>query len=214
MRVLWKSRSGRKKSLMMGSFPDELSSALAGRKVAIRVGWDARPAAVLIPLYLDAGKWHALYTRRTNDVEAHRGQVSFPGGMVEASDADPRATALRETEEEIGLQGADVRILGQLDPLLTVTQFQIIPFVGVMPWPYTLNLNSSEVAKAFGVPLNWLAMRSNLEIKKRKPFIPGPEIDVYYFQPYQDEIIWGATARLTLQLLEIIEGNHLQVSGS
>ena len=196
---------------MNSSFPNQLSIALTGRNIATRAEWDAQPAAVLIPLYVAAGKWHALYTRRTEEVEAHRGQVSFPGGRVEVSDADPRAAALRETEEEIGLRGADVQILGQLDPLLTVTQFQIIPFVGVMPWPYTLNLNSSEVVKAFGVPLSWLSIPSNLEIKKRKPFALGPEIDVYYFRPFLDEIIWGATARLTLQLLEIITGNQLQV---
>jgi 8-oxo-dGTP pyrophosphatase MutT (NUDIX family) len=190
-------------------FADLLAAALAGHRTTIRAEWDAQPAAVLIPLYALGGEWHALYTRRTDDVEAHRGQVSFPGGVVEPSDKDPRETALRESEEEIGLLRSDVQILGQLDPLLTVTQFQIVPFIGIMPWPYPLRLNSSEVAKAFGVPLSWLNQPAHLEVKKHKPFVPGPEIDVYYFQPYEDEIIWGATARITLQLLEIISRNQL-----
>ncbi len=189
---------------MMQDFAADLAGVLQNRKATLRAEWDARLAAVLIPLYEDGGEWHALYTRRTEDVEAHRGQVSFPGGMLDPGDEDARDAALREAEEEIGLARADVRILGQLDPLLTVTQFQIIPFVGVIPWPYKLKLNPSEVARAFGVPLGWLNNPVNLESRKRKPFLPGPEIDVFYFKPFEQEVIWGATARLTLQLLEIL----------
>lgn len=190
---------------MTVDFTEHLAGLLQNRKATLRAEWDARLAAVLIPLYENDGEWHALYTRRTEDVEAHRGQVSFPGGMLEHGDEDARDGALREAEEEIGLARPDVRILGQLDPLLTVTQFQIIPFVGVIPWPYDLRLNSTEVARAFGVPLRWLNDPANLESRKRKPFLPGPEIDVYYFKPYEAEVIWGATARLTLQLLEILK---------
>lgn len=199
--------------MKVSKFAGQLSAALVRRQPTIRAEWEARPAAVLIPLYKNAGEWHVLYTRRTDEVDSHRGQVSFPGGVVEASDPDPRATALRETQEEIGLLGSDVEILGGLDPLLTITQYQIIPFVGVFPWPYIFKLNPIEVARVFGVPLRWLSTPSNLELKKRKPFVPGPEIDVYYFQPYEDEIIWGATARLTLQLLDVVKENNLQASG-
>jgi 8-oxo-dGTP pyrophosphatase MutT (NUDIX family) len=188
----------------MTEFERSLSSALDRRQPRMRAEWDARLAAVLMPLYRDHGSWHALYTRRTDDLEAHRGQVSFPGGVLEPDDTDPRETALREASEEIGIASEDVQILGQLDPLLTVTQFQIVPFVASIPWPYPLVLNTSEVARAFGVPLAWLADPDNLEIHKRQPFVPGPEIDVYYFKPYSNEVIWGATARLTLQLLEIL----------
>lgn len=188
----------------MTEFEHSLSSLLRKRQPRVRAEWDARPAAVLIPLYRDNGSWHALYTRRTDDLEAHRGQVSFPGGVLEPDDTDAQQTALREASEEIGIAREDVRILGQLDPLLTVTQFQIVPFVASIPWPYPLVINTAEVARAFGVPLGWLANPDNLEIRKRQPFVPGPEIDVYYFKPYSNEVIWGATARLTLQLLEIV----------
>lgn len=185
-------------------FVQSLTFALNQHQPRVRVEWEARLAAVLVPLYQENAEWHALYTRRTEDLEDHRGQVSFPGGVLEAGDAGPEQAALREAQEEIGLASKDIQILGQLDPLLTVTQFQIVPFVGIIPWPYPLVVNTAEVARTFGVPLAWLADGRNLEIRKRKPFVPGPEIDVYYFKPYLDEIIWGATARLTLQLLEIL----------
>lgn len=188
----------------MKAFDDSLAAALGQRQKRVRPEWDARPAAVLIPLYEGGGQWCALYTRRTDELEAHRGQVSFPGGVLEPQDENPLQAALREAREEIGLAKEDAKILGQLDPLLTVTQFKIIPFVATIPWPYPLKINPSEVARAFGVPLDWLADPNNLEVRKHQPFVPGPEIDVYYFKPFQDEIIWGATARLTLQLLEVV----------
>jgi len=181
-----------------------LAAALSLRHPHVRTEWEAQLAAVLIPLYLQDGEWHVLYTRRTEDLQAHRGQVSFPGGVLDPEDVDPQHAALREAQEEIGLQPADVKLLGQLDSLLTVTQFQIVPFVATIPWPYALLINPSEVARAFGVPLAWLSDPANLELRKRQPFVPGPEIDVYYFKPFQGEIIWGATARLTLQLLEVL----------
>jgi 8-oxo-dGTP pyrophosphatase MutT (NUDIX family) len=177
---------------------------LADRTLTVEAEWQARPAAVLIPLYQTNGAWHALLTRRTETVDSHRGQVAFPGGQIEPGDPGPAEAALRETEEEIGLRSGDVEILGQLSPLLTVTQFLISPVVGLFRWPYPLRVNQREVASAFGVPLNWLADPANLEIRERKPLAAGPSIPVYYFKPYQGEVIWGATARITLNLLELM----------
>ena len=184
--------------------PERLRRALAERPLTVEAEWRARPAAVLVPLYLTDGSWNALFTRRTKTVDSHRGQVSFPGGQIEPGDPSPAEAALRETEEEIGLRSTDVEILGQLSPLLTVTQFLISPVVGLFRWPYPLRVNPQEVANAFGVPLHWLADPANLELRERKPLAGGPGIPVYYFKAYQGEVIWGATARITLNLLELM----------
>jgi 8-oxo-dGTP pyrophosphatase MutT (NUDIX family) len=166
--------------------------------------WDASPAAVLVPLYQDSREWHLLFTRRTDDVDVHRGQVSFPGGRIEDGDESAAQAALRESKEEIGLQPGDVTILGELNPLMTVSQFVVTPVVGTFPWPYPLKANTSEVARCFGVPIKWLAEPSNLEVEYRQPMVPGPKIPVYYFKAYDDEVIWGVTARITVSFLEIL----------
>jgi len=185
---------------------DHLRQNLQKHSPQVRAEWDARPAAVLIPIYQDEyGKWHVLYTRRTDELEEHRGQVSFPGGLIEDGDGGAQQAALRETFEEIGIQPEDVEILGALDSLLTVTQFQIAPIVGRIPWPYEFNLNTREVAKVFSVPISWLSDPENLEIRYRQAVVPGRDIPVYYFRPYLGETIWGATARITLNLLERVK---------
>jgi 8-oxo-dGTP pyrophosphatase MutT (NUDIX family) len=188
----------------MHTFPDAIRARLAERSPETKAEWEARPAAVLIPLYQEAGAWYVLFTQRTHSVEDHKGQVAFPGGRVDPGDASRIATALREAEEEIGLRRADVAVLGQLDELLTVTQYRITPVVGVIPWPYPFRLSTSELSEVFGVPLRWLADSQNLEIQHREPLIPGPKIPVYYFH-YQGRTIWGVTARMLMNLLEIVQ---------
>jgi 8-oxo-dGTP pyrophosphatase MutT (NUDIX family) len=165
---------------------------------------DARPAAVLIPFYWDAEDWHLLFTRRTESLEAHRGQVAFPGGAIEPGDKDAKQAALREAEEEIGIKPEDVDVLGQLENLRTITDFEIAPFIGTFPWPYPLKINPVEVANVFGVPLSWLADPTNLEIKDRTLEVSGIQVPVFYFRPYEGEIIWGATARITINLLKVL----------
>jgi 8-oxo-dGTP pyrophosphatase MutT (NUDIX family) len=182
-----------------------LVQALENLDHELQSEWDASPAAVLVPLYRDSGEWHLLFTRRTDDVDVHRGQVSFPGGRIEDDDASAAQAALREAEEEIGLRPADVTILGELNPLMTVSQFVVTPVVGSFPWPYQLKANTSEVARCFGVPIQWLVDPSNLEVEYRQPLVPGPKIAVYYFKPFDDEVIWGVTARITLGFLEILK---------
>jgi 8-oxo-dGTP pyrophosphatase MutT (NUDIX family) len=184
--------------------PTRLRQALAARRLTLEAEWTARPAAVLVPLYHSDGLWTALFTRRTESVDSHRGQVSFPGGQIEPGDLGPAEAALRETEEEIGLRAEDVEILGQLSPLLTVTQFMISPVIGHFHWPYPLQVNAQEVAAAFGVPLAWLADPANLEVRERNMPVSGLAVPVYYFKPYQGEVIWGATARITLNLLQLM----------
>ena len=187
----------------MNDLANYLRAELGNRLSVVRAEWDTRPAAVLIPLYQAEGAWHVLFTQRTHLVETHKGQVSFPGGRVDPEDPDRVTTALREAEEEIGLRRQDVTVLGQLDELLTVTQYRITPIVGAFPWPYNFVLSEAELSATFGVPLRWLADPQNLEIQYREPLVTGPKVPVYYLH-YEHYTIWGATARMLLNLLEVL----------
>ena len=184
--------------------PGGLTAYLGQRVPQVVSEWPSHPAAVLVPLHQETGEWKVLFTRRTDSVDAHPGQVSFPGGRLEPTDRDSRGAALREAEEEIGLLPEDVSILGVLDSLLTVTQFLVTPVVASIPWPYRLTLNPHEVASAFSVPVDWLADPAHVEARER----PGPSLGrtpiVYYFRPLEGEVIWGVTARITLQLIEAL----------
>ncbi len=168
----------------------------------------SRPAAVLIPMLHAAEGWHLLYTRRNSDLPEHSGQVSFPGGRSDPEDANPEETALREAYEEIGLSPADVRLLGRMNDFLTVTNYLVTPVIGVIPWPYQLQLADYEVSRAFTIPLSWLADPVNLEMHQRllpEPYNPVP---VIYFHEYDGEVLWGASARFTVRLIEILGENQ------
>jgi 8-oxo-dGTP pyrophosphatase MutT (NUDIX family) len=186
----------------MDNFAALIRAHLAARPVQVRAEWEARPAAVLVPLYRADGEWRVLFTQRTDTVEDHKGQVAFPGGRVDAGDVSRVETALRETEEEIGLRREHVTVLGQLDELLTVTQYRITPVVGLIPWPYDFVLSTTELSEVFDVPLAWLADPRNVEVEYREPFVPGPTVPVYYFH-YRQHTIWGATARIVVSFLEV-----------
>lgn len=157
-------------------------------------------AAVLMPLVRDHEGWHLLFTRRTDRVETHKGQVSFPGGACDPGDEGPEATALRESEEELGIRPGDVRLLGRLNAMQTITHFRVFPVVGVVPWPYAFRVSTIEVARLFRMPLAWLARPEN----RREFAIPATGIRVQAFQPYDSELLWGATAQMTVDLMRVI----------
>lgn len=180
-----------------------LEARLAQAQPQVRAEWEARPAAVLVPLFSKDGEWHVVLTQRTHTLSSHQGQVAFPGGRIESEDASPLAAALREAEEEIGLRPADVRVVGELDQLLTVTQWRISPVVGVIPWPYAFTPNPAELSAVFDVPLNFLRDPANLVTETRQPQQPGPVIPVYHWY-YQGYDIWGASARILLNLLALM----------
>lgn len=160
-----------------------------------------RSAAVLVPLAYFQNEWHVLYTRRTERVEAHKGQVSFPGGASDAGETAPEQTALREADEEIGMNPADVQVLGQLSRMITISSFVVSPIVGVIPFPYAFKISGAEVARVFTIPLLWLANRNNFwEFSFRES-----EKSLIAYHPFDGELLWGATARMTVNLLKALE---------
>ncbi|MEZ5535141.1 MAG: CoA pyrophosphatase [Thiolinea sp.] len=164
-----------------------------------------RLAGVLIPFIRVDDSWHLLFIRRAearND--RHSGQVAFAGGGHEQHDKDLFDTALREAHEEIGIAPEDVRILGHLNHHHSVSNYRITPVVGHIPWPYSLKLQTSEVQRAFSIPLHWLADPANHEIRYRELPQNKQRAAIAYFREYDGEILWGATARMTLSLLECL----------
>lgn len=164
-----------------------------------------RPAAVLIPMFQRDTTWHILFTRRNANLPEHSGQVSFPGGRADPGDQSPEETAIREAYEEIGLIPRDVKLLGRLRGFITITNYSVTPVVGVIPWPYTLIPAQSEVTRIFTIPLDWLADPANHE--QVPHHVPGKNapVMVTYFKPFDGEVLWGASARITLTMLNALK---------
>jgi len=164
----------------------------------------SQKAAVLLPLIRKDEAWHLLFIRRAeHEHDHHSGQVAFAGGKYERDDESLHATALREAHEEIGVDPEHVHILGELGHHHSISRFQITPVVGHMPWPYKLNLDRQEVARTFTIPLNWLADKSNYRLEQR--YFEQQQFAVVYFEEYDREVLWGATARMTLTLIEVLQ---------
>jgi 8-oxo-dGTP pyrophosphatase MutT (NUDIX family) len=157
-------------------------------------------AAVLVPLIHADSEWHLLYTRRADRVESHKGQVSFPGGACDPGETTPEQTALREAHEEIGLDPRDVVTIGRLGRMVTISNFRVSPVVGVLPWPYAFKVAGNEVARIFTIPLAWLGDRRNFW----EFFGRDSERSLIAYHPYDGEILWGATARMTVTFLKTI----------
>jgi len=167
----------------------------------------AREAAVLVPFLRIEDAWHILYIRRANyPGDRHSGQVAFAGGQRDDVDDDLLATALREAQEEVGIVADDVEVLGYINHHHTISEFQVRPYVGVMPWPYQLELDDVEVARAFTMPLNWLAQASNYRTEERQHPDSNRPWPVVYYDLYDGEMLWGATARMTLSLIDVLRG--------
>ncbi len=182
---------------------EDIARLIQEQPIAIRPAVTRRPAAVLVPLVWQDGRWSLLYTRRAETLANHKGQVSFPGGAVDPQDTSPEETALREAQEEIGLLPGDVRILGRLGYLQTVSDFLITPVVGQIRWPYHFRVSSQEVSRVFTIPMDWLADLRN-RVERPRVFPDGHIENIIYFKPYDGEILWGASARITVELLKIL----------
>ncbi len=164
-----------------------------------------RPAAVLIPFLEKEDGWHLLFIRRTvMPHDQHSGQVAFPGGRCDPADPDSETAALREAYEEIGVCSDDIQILGKLRDMLTITNYRVTPVVGAIPWPYSFIPQPEEVDRIFTIPLKWLSNPDHREIRMRGLQVLGKKIPVIYFQKFDGELLWGASARITLLLLEAL----------
>lgn len=162
---------------------------------------DPRPAAVLVPLYVRDRELWTLFTKRSQAVESHKGQVSFPGGLEALDDSSPWDTAIRETEEEIGVPRKAVLRLGTLPEVVTLTGFRIRPFVGALPYPFELREDAREVESVIQLPIRVLLGPTLVEergVAWRGKSIATP---VYHVKGH---VIWGATAFLLSSLLEAL----------
>jgi len=181
-----------------------LADALRARRRIVLAPPGKTAAAVLVPLLTVDREPSLLFTRRATGLPHHQGQVAFPGGRHDpGADADLAATALREAHEEIGLAPADVRVLGALDDIETVsTRFVITPFVAGVPWPYEFRPCPAEVDAIFTVALGTL--RDPGALRRETWDFDGHAVPVDTY-PVDGHVIWGATQRITRNLLAVLD---------
>ena len=183
-------------------FVDEIREVLCRRERKVIHHPSFPHAAVLVPLFEKEGDCHILFTKRTDQVKHHKGQISFPGGVFDDEDGDLIRTALREVFEEVGLKEEDVQIFGTLDDIMTVTHFIVTPFVGIFPYPYPFRTSTVEIAELIiHVPLSVLLDPDCFGEKEITD--NGVERIVESYQ-YHHHTIWGATARILKQFLDLI----------
>ncbi len=183
--------------------PDRILNAIAEYTPRHVEHTEASPAAVLILVCDREGEPHVVFTERTTHVEHHKGQISFPGGACDDSDDCLETTALRETFEEIGVQPEHVRIVGQLDDMVTISNFRVTPYVGMLTTQseYSYTISDHEVAQVVEVPLAYLMDERNMELEVRDH--QGRQVLVPAFS-YNGHRIWGATARMLHQFIELL----------
>ncbi len=182
-------------------FIDQIQKMLYSRKRRVISHPPFSHAAVLVPLFQKDGDCHLLFTKRSEEVKYHKGEISFPGGVVDEEDRELINTALREADEEIGLKERDVQIIGVLDDIVTITEFIVTPIVGFFPYPYPFKVSEVEIAELIEVPLAFLLEEDCFS--EREIFRGGQKEVVYAYQ-YGRHIIWGATARILRQFLDLI----------
>jgi 8-oxo-dGTP pyrophosphatase MutT (NUDIX family) len=196
------------------TFSEQRISELLAKRVAdpyispireITTDVDPKPAAVLIPLLRQDDDWHLLYILRAQvEGDMHSAQVAFPGGRLDPGETNAEQAALREAREEIALDTSGVRLLGHLEDFVTISNYQVTPVVGVIPWPTELHPDPREVQRIFTIPLIWLADPKNREERERVT-PDGQTVNVVYFKQYDKELLWGVTARITLNFLQALE---------
>lgn len=183
-------------------FKNHLTQALNKRKLQrfIYKKTESKSAAVLVPIFFKDNQAHLLFTKRTDYVEHHKGQISFPGGRRDPEDSSLKVTALRETEEEVGILGQDISIVGQTDIFLTNTHFLVTPFVGFFNYPYAYKINEDEIDRLIEVPLSHLLKEEIFEVKS---YQRNGYTWLVHFYHYGQDIIWGVTGFLLSNFLSV-----------
>jgi 8-oxo-dGTP pyrophosphatase MutT (NUDIX family) len=182
-------------------FVDQLQVTLSTRKRRVIEHPPFSHAAVLVPLFKKGVDCHLLFTKRSEQVKYHKGEISFPGGVVDEEDSELIQTALREAFEEIGLKENDVQVIGILDDIVTVTEFIVTPIVGLFPYPYPFKISEVEIAELIEVPLSFLL---NGDCFSEREIFRGNQMEIVDAYQYGQYVIWGATARILKQFLEFI----------
>ena len=180
------------------SFREQVLAKLSSLHPRMLTAGFSREAAVLILIFERDGEPHFLLTRRTEGVETHKGQISFPGGMRQ-DDEPLEQTALRETFEEIGIDRARIEILGRFHDYISVTEYRVSPFVGLIEEPFVVMPQPSEVAEVLSVPFHVFHDPSRLRIEQLQR--TGRIVNVYFYS-YQSHTVWGLTARIIRDFLE------------
>lgn len=162
-------------------------------------------AAVLIPIISTSDRLELLLTRRTDRVEHHKNQISFPGGAVDSDDKSIIDAALRETKEELGILPDDIDVIGMIDEVTTPSRFLITPIVGILNKLPPLTLNTIEVNDAFTVPLSFFVDNKNVRVEMLE--YEGIKREVYFYE-YGDKTIWGVTAYMIQLLLRCIQDTY------
>ena len=179
-----------------------LRQALSQRQKRHIVDASRVPSAVLVPIYYKQGQYYILFTKRTEKVKEHKGQITFPGGAYqEGEDRTLVDTALRECAEEIGLMADRVEILGELDDMITTSNYIISPFVAIIPWPYPFKVNQWETEEIIEVPISALLNKDCLRQETKS--VDGETVTSYFYH-YQGRVIWGTTATILNQFLDIL----------
>jgi 8-oxo-dGTP pyrophosphatase MutT (NUDIX family) len=192
---------------MARSTLDLVKQALNGRVNLTITDPSLMPAAVMLLLYPKDGQYCVLLNKRSQLVEHHKGEISFPGGARDPEDRDFLDTALRETEEEMGISRADVTVLGRLDDVVTRTNFGVRVYIGTIPYPYTFNPSAIEIAEVLEIPISALVDPANLRHETR--LVEGVATTVRSYA-YHEHLVFGATAKILQQFLETVEDGFMK----
>lgn len=187
---------------------DVIEKALASRVRKTVAGASLTPAAVMLLLYPRNGEYCILLNKRSQEVEHHKGEISFPGGARDPEDRDSLDTALRETEEEMGILRGDVKVLGQLDDVTTRTGFVVNVYVGTIAYLYPFKPSAMEIAEVLEAPMSILRDPASIRVETRWQ---DGQTEESYSYAYDGHLIYGATARILQQFLDVVPAELLDV---